>query len=150
MLRRSYAPSKDQARRSDSTVIVERYIDGPEIAVGLLDGEVLGAVEIRPATEFYDYEAKYERNDTVYTVDPDIDIEISRSIQDQAKQICESSFMSRLNEGACITSVPFYLWTKSIVGIKPSKMHCCPTLKTGRLLSSVQQPRIHILKLSKH
>ena len=39
---------------------------GREIQVAILDGESLGDVEVRPAREFYDYEAKYLRSDTVY------------------------------------------------------------------------------------
>ncbi|MGQ9859030.1 MAG: D-alanine--D-alanine ligase [Thermodesulfobacteriota bacterium] len=40
-------------------VLVERYIPGREIQVGILDDRALGAIEIRPKLEFYDYSAKY-------------------------------------------------------------------------------------------
>lgn len=40
-------------------VIVEAYIAGPELSVGVLDGRAMGTAEIVPAREFYDYEAKY-------------------------------------------------------------------------------------------
>lgn len=43
----------------DDEVLVERYIPGREIQVAVLDGKALGAIEIRPYGEFYDYEAKY-------------------------------------------------------------------------------------------
>lgn len=33
----------------------------------MLDGQALATVKIQPATEFYDYDAKYYRDDTVYT-----------------------------------------------------------------------------------
>ncbi|MCS6913422.1 MAG: D-alanine--D-alanine ligase [Myxococcales bacterium] len=49
-------------------VLLEEYVRGREIQVAVLDGEALGEVEVRPATEFYDYEAKYLRNDTQYLV----------------------------------------------------------------------------------
>lgn len=42
-----------------SPVLAERYIRGREIQVGILDHEPLGAIEIRPKVEFYDYDAKY-------------------------------------------------------------------------------------------
>lgn len=41
------------------TVLVEKYIPGREIQVGILDDRALGAIEIRPKLEFYDYRAKY-------------------------------------------------------------------------------------------
>ena len=51
-------------------MIVEDYIAGTEVFVGILDGRVLGSVEVRPATKFYDYEAKYKRTDTQYLIPP--------------------------------------------------------------------------------
>jgi len=45
-------------------VLVERYVAGREISVAVLDGRVLGAIEIRPQREFYDYTAKYESGGT--------------------------------------------------------------------------------------
>lgn len=54
------------AQRYHGDVLLEEYVKGREINVGVLDDEAIGEVEIRPATEFYDYEAKYVRNDTQY------------------------------------------------------------------------------------
>jgi len=56
----------DEARRFHGEVIVEEYVAGQEIQVAILDDAVLGDVEVRPAKEFYDYEAKYLRSDTRY------------------------------------------------------------------------------------
>lgn len=43
----------------DDHVIIERFITGIEVNVGILDGKVLGAIEIAPKNGIYDYEAKY-------------------------------------------------------------------------------------------
>jgi D-alanine-D-alanine ligase len=43
----------------DDTAIVERFVAGMEVNVGILDGRVLGAIEIAPVGGLYDYEAKY-------------------------------------------------------------------------------------------
>lgn len=40
-------------------ILVEKYIKGREIQVGVMGGKALGAIEIRPLCEFYDYKAKY-------------------------------------------------------------------------------------------
>jgi D-alanine-D-alanine ligase len=40
-------------------ILVEQYIQGREIAVGVLDDQPLGAIEIVPKVQFYSYEAKY-------------------------------------------------------------------------------------------
>jgi D-alanine-D-alanine ligase len=60
------------ARQYHGPVIVEEYIAGTEVFVGILDGQVLGSVEVRPATKFYDYEAKYKRTDTQYLIPPQL------------------------------------------------------------------------------
>lgn len=50
----------------DSSVLVERFVQAREVAVGLLDGKVLGAIEIAPKKGIYDYEAKYTAGMTEY------------------------------------------------------------------------------------
>ena len=47
-------------------VHVERYVKGHEIQVAVLDDQSLGAIEVVPAREFYDYEAKYTAGTTQY------------------------------------------------------------------------------------
>ncbi|HEX4451374.1 MAG TPA: D-alanine--D-alanine ligase [Kofleriaceae bacterium] len=69
------------ARRYHGPVIVEDYIAGTEVFVGILDGRVLGSVEVRPATKFYDYEAKYKRTDTKYLLPP----ELARDVVERAE-----------------------------------------------------------------
>lgn len=56
------------AARYDDSLLVERFVAGKEIAVGLLDGRVLGAIEIVPHTAhgLYDYSAKYASSSTEY------------------------------------------------------------------------------------
>jgi D-alanine-D-alanine ligase len=49
----------DQAFGYDRRVLIEAYIAGKEIQVGILGERALGAIEIRPKTAFYDYVAKY-------------------------------------------------------------------------------------------
>lgn len=56
----------DAAFEFDDTVIVERFVQGTEINVGILDGRVLGAIEIAPRSGIYDYEAKYTPGMTEY------------------------------------------------------------------------------------
>ena len=47
------------ASRYAGLVMVEQYIKGREVQGAVLDDEALGAIEIIPAREFYDYQAKY-------------------------------------------------------------------------------------------
>ncbi len=47
------------AGQGGGEILVERFVEGPEISVAVLDGVALGTVEIEPVRGFYDYEAKY-------------------------------------------------------------------------------------------
>ena len=59
-----------EAARHDSLVIAEEGVMGGEYTVAILgegdDMQALPIIKIEPATEFYDYEAKYMRDDTAY------------------------------------------------------------------------------------
>src|SRR3954464_14390263 len=72
------------ARKFHGQVIVEDYIAGTEVFVGILDGRVLGSVEVRPATKFYDYEAKYKRSDTKYLIPPELSASVIARSQELA------------------------------------------------------------------
>lgn len=54
------------AAQFDSSVLVERFVAAKEIAVGLLDGRALGAIEIAPKGSFYDYRSKYQKGQSEY------------------------------------------------------------------------------------
>lgn len=43
----------------DREILVEQYVKGQEVQVGILDDQPIGAIEIVPKKEFYDFEAKY-------------------------------------------------------------------------------------------
>lgn len=56
----------EEAARHDSLVIAEKGVMGGEYTVGIVGEQVLPIIKIEPATEWYDYEAKYNRDDTRY------------------------------------------------------------------------------------
>lgn len=53
-------------------MLAERYIQGRELTVGILCGEVLPIIEIVPNVPFYDYDAKYISDATQYIVNPSL------------------------------------------------------------------------------
>ncbi|MEQ1584097.1 MAG: D-alanine--D-alanine ligase [Candidatus Nitrotoga sp.] len=61
-MRAAYA----EAAKHDKSVIAEAFISGGEYTVAILGEQALPVIKIEPANEFYDYEAKYLRNDTRY------------------------------------------------------------------------------------
>lgn len=67
--------------------MVERACVGRELTVGLLDGGALPLIEITAAEGFYDYDAKYERDDTGYAIEPDVPVAVAESVADWAQRL---------------------------------------------------------------
>ena len=61
-LKKSY----EFASEYDALVLAEQWVSGPEFTVAIVDGEALPAIQLKTPHEFYDYEAKYQANDTQY------------------------------------------------------------------------------------
>lgn len=72
----SVIPAMEKAMGFSKRVVVEKFIAGKEIQVGILNDAVLGAVEVRPKLEFYNYEAKYTPGLTEYILPPDVSTDI--------------------------------------------------------------------------
>ncbi|HBA53739.1 MAG TPA: D-alanine--D-alanine ligase [Syntrophorhabdus aromaticivorans] len=66
------APAIADARKYDKKVIVEGYVEGDEITVGIVNGETLPVVQVKPVNGFYDFEAKYTKGMTEYIVPAEI------------------------------------------------------------------------------
>lgn len=64
--------------------LVEKFIEGKEVHVGILGDRVLGGVEVRPSLEFYNYEAKYTSGLTEYIIPPEIDGEAYEKTKEMA------------------------------------------------------------------
>lgn len=72
------------AAKSDPLVIAEQFVGGGEYTVGILGEEVLPIVRIVPANEFYDFDAKYLRDDTKYLCPCGLPKEQEAKIQSEA------------------------------------------------------------------
>src|SRR5258708_40079373 len=75
------APAYAEARAIDPIVFAERFIAGDEYTVGVLHDRGLPSIRIQPATEFYDYQAKYFRNDTQYHCPSGLDAAAEAELQ---------------------------------------------------------------------
>lgn len=56
------------AQTHDSEILVERWIDGPEFTCAVLNGVALPVIRLKTPNLFYDYEAKYQSNNTQYLI----------------------------------------------------------------------------------
>lgn len=65
-------------------------LGGSEITIGVLDGKALPIIRIVPSVEFYDYEAKYNRDDTRYEVNPGLPAGVAAEVQAAAESLARA------------------------------------------------------------
>ncbi len=85
------AAAYELAAEADPLVIAEKFVGGGEYTVGIIGDEALGfkalpIIRIVPKNEFYDFEAKYLRNDTEYLCPCGLSAEKEAQIQQEALQ----------------------------------------------------------------
>jgi D-alanine-D-alanine ligase len=76
----------EQAFAFDEHVLVERFVRGAEVHVAILDGRVLGAIEVRPKQGLYDYRAKYTAGMTEYVCPPRLPATRLRGVKNLAER----------------------------------------------------------------
>ena len=75
------------AFKYDSEVLIEQYIKGREITVGILDGNPLPIVEIIPEHSLYDYECKYSPGMSKYLCPAKLDKDLEHNIKKDSLDI---------------------------------------------------------------
>ncbi len=73
-----------QAFSYGDRVILEKYVEGKEVQIGILNDRVLGGVEVKPSLEFYNYEAKYTSGLTEYIFPPRLDRKTYAKVKEAA------------------------------------------------------------------
>ncbi len=74
-----------QAAKKFGAVMVEKFIDGDEYTVAIVGNKTLPMIKLKPANEFYDYDAKYLQDDTQYICPCALDKKIEQAIAIQCK-----------------------------------------------------------------
>lgn len=79
-----------EALMFDETVLVEEYVEGREVTVGVLNERALPIVEVVPKSGFYDYEAKYTVGKTEYLVPASLPDGVTVALKELSERICRS------------------------------------------------------------
>jgi D-alanine-D-alanine ligase len=72
----------------DRVVLAEKFIEGTELTAAILGRDALPLIKLETTRDFYDYEAKYVRDDTRYTIPCGLPEAKEREIQ----QLCLRAF----------------------------------------------------------
>jgi len=129
-------------------ILLEKFIKGKEIHVGILNNSVLGSVEIRPSRKFYDYTAKYTPGTTEYIIPPQIDKRIIGKLEKtclKAHLLLGLEGVSRID--AIVRGEKFYLLeANSIPGMTSTSL--IPKIASSKGIS-FEQLVLEILKTAR-
>ena len=88
--REDYDKALELAFKYERGVIVEQYIKGRELTVGVIDGQAMPVIEIIPKEGFYDYKNKYQTGATEEICPADIGEEKTKEIQRLSEKVSEA------------------------------------------------------------
>ncbi len=117
----------DLAFAEDPEILIESFLDGMEVSVGVVDFNnetiVLGITEIVPTKEFFDYEAKYEGASEEITP-ARIDDETRKKVEEIAKRAYDSLGMSGFSRSEFIimNGIPYMLEMNTNPGFSPASI----------------------------
>ncbi|MGC6493017.1 MAG: D-alanine--D-alanine ligase [Myxococcota bacterium] len=109
----------------DVGVLVEALVVGREITVAVLDGEALPVVAIDPADGFFDFEAKYTKGKTTYTVPADVSDAVAASAQRAAVaayQTLKCRGLARADFLVNENDEPVFLEINTLPGMTPTSL----------------------------
>ena len=86
------AAALEKATQHDAIVMAEKWITGREFTISFLNGQPLPVIRLQPPADvaFYDYEAKYNRNDVEYG----IPCGLSEAEEKQLQELCLRAFQA--------------------------------------------------------
>jgi len=114
-----------EAFRYGDRVILEKYVPGREIQIGVLADRSIGAVEVCPSKSFYDYECKYTAGKTRYVLPPELDPSLLESVEAaalRAHRTLGCRAYSRVDFRLDPDGRPYILEVNTLPGMTPTSL----------------------------
>jgi len=113
------------AAKYEEYILVEKKIEGRELTVGMLDGEVLPIIEIIPTEGFYDYTNKYQAGKTLEICPAEIDEHIKDVVSAQTRLAFDALRLSGYSRFDFIVDKdgkPWCLEANTLPGMTPTSL----------------------------
>lgn len=118
-------PAIEKALSFGNRVLIEQFIEGVEVHIGILGDRVIGGVEVRPSQEFYNYESKYTSGLTDYIIPPEIEkgvLERTKEMALTAHRTLGCSGASRVDFRINRDGAPYILEVNTLPGMTTTSL----------------------------
>ena len=129
-----WEPALKTAFAYSEEVIVEKFIDGKLLAIGMNGMEPMPIVHIRPKSGFYDYEAKYTSGKTEYICPAELkedEVDRCRQVSKQVFQVLRGRGFPRVDVILNDAGIPFVLEMNTVPGMTPTSLLPMAAQKMG-------------------
>jgi D-alanine-D-alanine ligase len=109
----------EQVLSRHPAALIEQFIDGPELTVGLLEEKPLAPIRIVPKREFFDFKAKYEATGTEHRFDtglPAAVVECCRELARRANEVVGARDLARVDIMLDSAHEPYLLEINTLPG----------------------------------
>jgi D-alanine-D-alanine ligase len=120
-----WVPALREAEKYDEEILVEEFLKGKEITVGILEDIPLPIIEIAPKSGFYDYHSKYTKGETEYIIPARIPREkylYAQEISLKAFQVLGCSGCARVDLMADEDGNPFVIDVNTMPGMTETSL----------------------------
>jgi D-alanine-D-alanine ligase len=115
----------EQVLARHPAALIEQFIDGIELTIGLLEEQPLAPIRIVPKREFFDYDAKYKASDTEHRFDtglPPAAVEQCRQLAKRANDVVAARDLARVDIMLDQQNRPYLLEINTLPGFTPKSL----------------------------
>lgn len=115
----------DNAFSYSDEIVVEEFIEGKLLAIGMCGDKPLPIVHINPKSGFYDYEAKYTPGKTQYICPADLPAATVKRCEETAAEVCrvlKARGVPRVDVILDAKDTPYVLEMNTIPGMTPTSL----------------------------
>ena len=113
-----------KVRETDPCVLMERFIAGRELTVGVFNGRALPPIELR-CPGFYDFNAKYTTGRTEYIIPPELTLAAANALEEAALKTYACigcAGVARVDVRLSESGVPYVLEINTIPGLSATSL----------------------------
>ena len=140
-----YAAALELAFRYEEKVLVERFIKGRELTVGVMDGRAMPVIEIIPNHGFYSYKSKYQAGAAQEICPAQIGEQMRRRVQNLAERVARALMIEAYCRvdflWDCVSGEIYCLEANTLPGMTPTslipQMAAAMDMDYGRLCEKI-------------